>query len=205
MAGSTVNLRGIVSNAGFQMPTPKVQSTGNGVDFSQVLENATGGESMQEQNVDVTKDNCQVERKSPVEETQDAEQTAGGEQKKEPQGVTESQKPEHVEVSEDDVEAAMEVIATAILEIQELFCETLGITKDELSQALDVLGMTEIDLLAAGNASKLTLYMKGESEMALLTNEDLYNTVQSLEGELQQISRDLMQKNLQEEMSSWQR
>ena len=194
MTSSTVNLRGIACTGGFQMPAPKVQETGGGTDFSQVLENATSRDNVQEQSVDTTKENRQVEQEAPVEEVQETEQTFVRDAKEDTKGVTENQKPENVEVSEDDLEAAMEVIQSAILEIQELFCETLGVSKEELTQALDALGMTEMDLLAAGNASKLTLYVEGESELALLTNEELYNTVQNLEGALQQISEDFVQE-----------
>ncbi|MBQ7919988.1 MAG: flagellar hook-length control protein FliK [Lachnospiraceae bacterium] len=197
MTSSTVNLRGIACTGGFQMPAPKVQETGGGTEFSQVLENATSRDNVQEQSVDSTKDNCKVEQEAPVEEVQETEQTDVRDVKEDTKGVTESQKPENVEVSEDDLEAAMEVIQSAILEIQELFCETLGVSKEELTQALDALGMTEMDLLATGNVSKLTLHLQGENELALLTNEELYNTVQSLEEAVQQISEDVVQ-NLNE-------
>ncbi len=193
MTSSTVNLRGVVGNGGFSIPAPKVQETGGGTDFSQVLENAASKESVQDCGVQTAKDNRQAEQEAPVEEVQDTQQTEVRDAKEETKGVTESQKPENVEVSEEDLEEAMEVIRSAVLEIQQLFCETLGISKEELTQALDALGMTEMDLLAAGNASKLTLYLEGQNELALLTNEELYNTVQNLEGALQQISEDLIQ------------
>lgn len=192
MTSSTVNLRGVAGAGSFSFPAPKVQETGGGTDFSQVLENATGKDAVQDSGVNTTKDNRQVEKEAPVEDVQDTQQTDVRSEKEETKGVTESQKPENVEVSEEDLEEAMEVIQSAVLEIQQLFCETLGVSKDELMQALDALGMTEMDLLAAGNASKLTLYLEGQSELALLTNEELYNTVQNLEGALNQISEDLV-------------
>lgn len=199
MTSSTVNLRGVVGNGSLTFPTPKVQETGGGTDFSQVLENATCKDSVPDSGVQTqtTKDKHQVEKEVPAEDVSEPTQTDDSTENDTVKGVTESQKPENVDVPEEDLEEAMEVIGTVILEIQQLFCDTLGISKEELMQALETLGMTEMDMLAAGSASKLVLYLEGKNEMALLTDENLYNTVQSLERELQQISEHLI-KDLEE-------
>ncbi len=191
MTTSTVNLRGVVGGGSYSYPTPKVQGTGGETDFSQILGNATGKDEVPETDVYENKA-PQAEQEAPVEEVQEPEQSDVRDVKEEPQGVTESEKPDNVEVSEDDLEAAMEVIQSAVLEIRQLLCEELGISEEELLQALNALEMSETDLLATGNVTKLALYVEGQNEMALLTDEELYNTVQNLESAVQQISDELM-------------
>ena len=191
MTTSTVSLRGVAGNGSISYPTPKVQGTGGETDFSQILGDATGKDNVQDTDVYENKA-PKAEQEAPVEDVQEPEQTEECDAKEEPKGVTESQKPENVEVSEEDLEEAMEVIQSAVLEIQQILCKELGITKEELVQALDALGMSEMDLLAAGNVTRLALFTEGQNEMALLTNEELYNMVQDLEGVVQQIADELM-------------
>lgn len=188
MASSTVNLRGISGPGAFPYPAPQVQGN-KGADFGQFLESATAKEEIQR--ADAYENNAVKAEEAPVEEVSETKEPDVRDVKEESKGVTESQKPDNVEVSEDDLEEAMEVINSAILEIQEVLCEKLGMSKEELMQALDALGMTELDMLEAGNVTKLALYTEGQSEVALVTNEELYNMVQQLEGTMAQMSDEL--------------
>lgn len=190
MASSTVNLRGISGTGSFTYPTPQVQGN-KGAEFGQFLENATAKEDVQRP--DAYESKPVKAEEAPVEEVSETEQTDVREVKEEPQGVTESQKPDNVEVPEEDLEEAMEVIRSAIMEIQQLLCEKLNMSKEELTKALDALDMTEMDMLEAGNVTKLTLFAEGQNEMALVTNEELYNMVQDLEDTMAQMSDDLME------------
>lgn len=190
MASSTVNLRGISGAGSFTYPTPQVQGN-KGADFGQFLENATAKEDVQRP--DAYESKPAKAEEAPVEEVSDTEQTDVRDVKEEPKGVTESQKPDKVDVPEDDLEEAMEVIQSAILEIQQLLCEKLNMSKEELAKALEALEMTELDMLEAGNATKLVLYAEGQNEMALVTNEGLYNMVQDLENTMAQMSDELME------------
>ncbi|MBQ8821337.1 MAG: flagellar hook-length control protein FliK [Lachnospiraceae bacterium] len=190
MTSSTVKLHGISGAGSFAYPTPQVQGNG-GADFGQFLENATAREDVQP--ADAYESNEVKAKEAPVEEVSETEQPEVRDVKEEPKGVTESQKPDNVEVSEEDLEEAMEVIQTSVLEIQQMLCEKLGMSQEELMQALDALGMTELDMLTAGNVTKLALYAEGQNEMALLTNEELYNMVQDLEATMAQMSDELME------------
>lgn len=186
MTNSTVSLHGVMgSQAAAYAATQKVQSAAGEADFSQILGNATGKDNVQDTEVSTAKK--KVEKDAPVEDVQKPEV------KDAPKDVAESPKTEAKEIPEEDLEEAMEVIQSAALEIQQLVCETLGISEEELAQALDALGLSELDLLAMGNASKVALYVEGQNEMALLTDEGLYSMVQELEGALQQISENLLQ------------
>lgn len=187
---STVNLRGISGAGSFAYPTPQVQGN-SGADFGQFLENATAKDDVQR--ADAYESNAVRAEEASVEDVSETEQTDVRDVKEEPKGVTESQKPDNVDVSEEDLEEAMEVIQSSVLEIQQMLCEKLGMSQEELMQALDALGMTELDMLTAGNVTKLALYAEGQNEMALLTNEELYNMVQELEAAMAQMSDELME------------
>lgn len=128
-----------------------------------------------------------------MEEASQAKKSKVHDVKEDPKGVTKSQKPDNGDASEEDLEEAMEVIQSSMVEIREMLCEKLGMSQEELMQALDALGMTELDLLNAGNVTRLALYAEGQSEMALLTDEELYAMVQDLEGTMAQMSHELME------------
>ncbi len=74
--------------------------------------------------------------------------------------------------------------------------DKLGVSEEEVVQAMEQMGLEMADLLNADNLAKLVLALSGEeSSLALLTNEGLYDTVQellqSLEAVKEQLSNDL--------------
>lgn len=58
--------------------------------------------------------------------------------------------------------------------------EELGVTEEEVVAAMEVLGLTMVDLLNGDNMTQLVLTIEGEDMISLMTDEGLYNSLQNL-------------------------
>lgn len=84
-------------------------------------------------------------------------------------------------LSDEELEAAMEMLNTAAVNIVQQIAEELQITEEELNSIMDDLGMEQLSLLQPENVTQLVLAAKGfDDTLSLLTDEDLYQTLQSL-------------------------
>lgn len=89
------------------------------------------------------------------------------------------------ELSEDELRAAMEVLGPAAAELMEQIADTLGVTVEELSAAMEELGMEQLDVLDPRVLGELILKVGGaQDSSALVTNEELYGSYRELMGEL---------------------
>ncbi len=87
--------------------------------------------------------------------------------------VKEAQTPqteETVEVSEETVEA----VSTLLVQVQQIICETLGITDEQLTQAMEELGFKDADLLDKSNLQQVFLHLEQAEPTEFLTNETLF-------------------------------
>lgn len=74
-----------------------------------------------------------------------------------------------------------EKVLGAADKIVKAIAEELQVSEEEILKAMEALGMTMFDLLNPDNMAGLVLQISGETDMIhLLTNEDLYNSVQTL-------------------------
>lgn len=139
-------------------------------------------------------------------EADKAMQTEGGEVKTDPAGQNQQQEavetvsqPE-AEVSEgltgeelsgEALEQVMEVLQSAILQIQELLTQQLNISPQELEQLMREEGFTEIQLLQPETVNQLILDATGaEDSVALVMDESLYHSRQAITQGFQEITQE---------------
>lgn len=95
---------------------------------------------------------------------------------------------------EEDLTQVMEVLQSAILQIQELLIQQLDITPGELEQLMQEKGITELELLQPETINQLVLDVAGaEDNLELVMDENLYQSQQTVTREFQEISRKLKQ------------
>ncbi len=98
-------------------------------------------------------------------------------------------------LSQEDLETIMEVLNTSAMNFLPQVAAELQISEEELNYALEELGLEPMDLLQPENLTNLLLELQGEGDaMSLLTNEDLYQTLQNLTDQL----GELMNGNVEE-------
>lgn len=98
-------------------------------------------------------------------------------------------------LSQEDLERIMEVLNGSVVNFLPQVAEELQISEEELSYVLEELGMEPMDLLKPENLTNLLIAVEGDGDaMSLLTNEDLYQTLQNLTNQLEQ----LMNENSEE-------
>ena len=158
------------------------RSGGDG--FSQIMNRTkdTAGQMQgrgQEGQVDNTRTPVKVNRSNVRETTTDksAEEAAKAE---DVQNAAENGK---------DPEAAVE---EAIEEVTEAIEEELGISDEELEAIMSELGLVPVDLLQPENIQAIVMAAAGETDgMSILTNEGLYQSVQTLTGIVEEIAADV--------------
>ena len=96
----------------------------------------------------------------------------------------------------DVLEKAMEVLGPAAEEMMQQVADTFGISVEELSQMMEELNMSTVDIMNPDKLGELLLAVGGaEDSMELLTNEELYMDFKTLIGrqalQLDEISKDL--------------
>ncbi|MCM1120331.1 MAG: flagellar hook-length control protein FliK [bacterium] len=93
-----------------------------------------------------------------------------------------------------DLEEVMEVLQSAILQIQELLTQQLDITPEELRQLMQEKGITELQLLQPEVVNSLVLDAAGaEDPLSLVMDEGLYQSQQVINREFKEISQQLKQ------------
>lgn len=87
-----------------------------------------------------------------------------------------------------------EAVKEAVEEVKEAIAEELGISVEDLEKAMEMLGLTGIDLLNPDNIQGLVMELSGETDfLSLLTNGELYDTVQNLTGAVEEVNAQLME------------
>lgn len=93
------------------------------------------------------------------------------------------------------VENSSEQMEKAGQEIADEVAKTLGVTEEEVLDAMEILGLSYISLLEPGSLQELVLQMSGEADAsALLTNEGLFQNLQSLNQFADDLTGQLMQE-----------
>lgn len=106
--------------------------------------------------------------------------------------------------AEQTSESANEAMNKAGEKLVKEVADKLGVSEEEVVNAMEELGLTMVSILDADNLTQLVLTLSGEeSSLALLTNEGLYGTMQELMQSLNQIQTDLAEAfgMTQEEMT----
>lgn len=92
------------------------------------------------------------------------------------------------ELSQEELETVMEAVLSQIMQT---VTEALGITKEQLTEAMDTLGIEPADLLEPSNGAKLVLELNGADDITdLLTNEDLSGQLKTLTDALDNMGKE---------------
>ena len=103
--------------------------------------------------------------------------------------ATEETKPK--DASEDLTERA-EAVSTLIVQIREIVCENLGISEEELSNAMDAMGLTDAELLNRNRLQELFLSVNQvEEPTEFLTNEALFDDFAGMMQAVEQTIREM--------------
>ena len=207
--------------AGSRTDQPKAQAADSRQDFSKVLDKqktGTSGDSgakatqqkqvketgsVSKQDQDAGQGDAKVSEEPKDGQLQAEETTSQQDQTTEPAEVSNPSKAEQstVEVTEkepEELEQVMEVLQSAILQIQELLQQQLDITPEDLQQLMQERGITETDLLQPETVNQLVLDAAGaEDNLSLVMDENLYQSQQTISREFQEISQNL-KKDLEE-------
>lgn len=74
-------------------------------------------------------------------------------------------------------------------DLKQMLTQQLGITDEQLDEALETLGMTMVDLFDQKNLTSFFLQVNGETDMsALLTNETMANQLQTISNQMETIN-----------------
>lgn len=96
---------------------------------------------------------------------------------------------------QEDLEEVMEVLQSAILQIQELLTRQLDMTPEELKQFMQEKGITEQQLLQPEVVNSLVLEAAGaEDPLSLVMDEKLYQSQQVITREFKEITQQMKQE-----------
>lgn len=168
-----------------QLGTTRIDSISVATDsFSSIMNKTTGQDDSKMESTDFQPADS---KKADVHESANAmkENTKAAEK------IEKSSQTEKAQASEENLNAAEDAVKETAKEVVGKVADALGITEEEVEQAMETLGLTAVDLLDNANLTQLMMNLSGETDMmALVTNEELYMGIQ-----------DIMQ-SIQEELSS---
>ena len=211
-----VNVPGFAPNMLYG--TPKVQETDTKGDFGRIFENQkNAGAEVKTQEV-TPKDEADMPQEDAVEEVTPKEpQTNEAVEADKANGVqetVETQKGQQSEadanpegeLSEEVLNMVLPILQDAVSDIKTILAQELGMTQEELGMLMEEMGLTETDLLEVGTLREILLQVKGVDDMtALLTDEELYQQIQSLEKNFEAVMtevKDALQMT-KEEFAQW--
>ena len=98
--------------------------------------------------------------------------------------------------TETEVDAAtQEAVTGAAQEMAEAIKEELGLTDEELLSIMETLGLTQMDLLRPESMQAIIMAATGETDgMSILTDENLYMSLQTLTNAVEETVADLQQQ-----------
>lgn len=170
---AVTNVSGLM--AGFS--TNSVGRTGSNLaaadSFSSVMQKTTGQNQAAEQT-----ELKQTEGKQP-----EVQENSGviKENTKAAQKIEDSQKPAEERTNEEAQNGAKKAVGETADKVVEKVADTLGLSKEEVEEAMETLGLTAVSLLDRTNLAELLLNLSGETDqMALLTNETLSTGMQDI-------------------------
>lgn len=94
----------------------------------------------------------------------------------------------------DSFEKQADEITKAADKMKNSIMETLDVSEEDLQEAMEILGLDMVSLLAPSNLSQLVLTLSGETDpSSLLTNEALFQNLQSLQQMAGELTQELQQ------------
>ena len=203
---------------GSRTAQPKIQQADSKEDFSKVLDRQKTG-TPKENSVNTPKQTkvsdsepgkAQGQTETPQEAvTEQGVQTENGDVKTDEAAAGQNQQqeaaeavsqpnkdvvegPTEEELSGEMLEQVMEILQSAILQIQELLVQQLNISPQELEQLMQKAGFTEFQLLQPETVNQLILEATGaEDPVALVMDESLYHSQQVITRGFQEITQEV--------------
>lgn len=175
-AGSLLNY----INTGNNVPTKK---SGTDNDFGSAMNKATTGnrDLYEARPSAATKSTGTADAVGISKNTADSHKAAGVNNTEKPQN------PGSFEEQTDEITKAADKMKTSIM-------GTLDVSEDDLQEAMEILGLNMVSLLDPANLSQLVLILSGETEpSSLLTNEALFQDLQSLQQMAGELTQELQQ------------
>ena len=175
---------GVTQAVGLLLGMGSVNGSNNpsGDGFSRIMDQTTRDSAGQMQGYQ--KENQAAPTKTPVK----VDRTAVRDTREQVSGKTSDQGQD----TTDQVENPQEAVEEAVAEVKDAIEEELGISEEELEAIMSELGLTQVDLLQPANVRDIVMAAAGETDgLSILTNESLYQDVQTLTGMVEEIVSDL--------------
>lgn len=195
-----VNIPEFVPN--MTMGTGRVQDTDSKGDFGKILEKQKNTEAKRAENTpkddvkesyddsrevrttkeDYEVDTTEVNKDSEVKEVAQAESGKDAGSEKDQEFTTE------------EMQVMLPMLNVAVMDIKDMLATELGISIDELNALMDGMGLTNEQLLSLDAVKELFMQAKGAEDLtALLTDENLLNSMQNLEAEFAQVMENVQE------------
>lgn len=167
---------------------PTVQSPADGVQQTAQPVKEQPKQTDQQQTDTQPADNQQTdEAKEP--KTQDAQKSAEKEQVQQTEDTAAEEPEQEEENGEPDAVLLSDVMQQILQQILQQITEQLGVSPEEVLQAMDALGISTEDL--SQNMAALLSELTGTDQMAVLTDESLYTQVSDLANAVEQTIEEL--------------
>lgn len=162
--------------------TARAADQASEVSFQSVLDNRTGKNDQTAAENDTKTADVQDTKPDKSVNTEDTDNVTDGEEKvNETSDVDETKEVKSEKDIVFETEETMEVLMTAVVQITDVITETFDISEEELNGILDDMGFTPIDLLDSQKLGEVLIEAGGEQDsLALLTNETLYQSFNSV-------------------------
>jgi len=179
--------------------TPKVQSTDATGEFGKIFESQKNAASEKPQEVGREEETFEAQEE-PVEDVTTKEVTDRVDESQDTASVKETEttqsgqnagsdaeQDDAGELSEEAMNLIMPLLQNAVGDMKDVLAQELGISLEELNALMENMGLSDMDLLDQGTLKEFFLQVKGLDMTALLTNEELYAQMQSLEGAFEEV------------------
>lgn len=183
MSKAVAGVSGSVNGFG-QLGTGRVDSLMAAADsFSSIMQKTTGQSGSKMESADFQPaDSKKTDVQDSVNVMKENSKTAEKIEKS-----TQSEKPQ---ANEETLNAAEDAVKETAEKAVKEVADTLGISEEEVEQAMETLGLTAVNLLDNSNLTQLMMNLSGETDLlALATNEGLYTGIKDI---MQMIQEEMM-------------
>lgn len=198
MTNIPVNIPGFAPNLLYG--TSKIQDTDGKGDFGKIFENQKAASqeiSEPEKDAAIQQDDVKAEvEKEPEAVSEVTKPEAEAEVKEASQAENQGQTELNDQQKEpgEELNLLMPVLMTAVADVKEMLVQEFGIVPEELEDIMTSLGIDNMELLDLDTLKEVLLQAHGAQDLtAVLTDENLYSQVQSLEMEFSQIMENLQE------------
>ncbi|MCR4961100.1 MAG: flagellar hook-length control protein FliK [Lachnospiraceae bacterium] len=177
----------VTNSFGLQMATrmssPQVTAKTDKTDFQSFMSNSEKKLENAEVKTSDAKTASKEEKAVKDEKPEKADKVVTNEKTEKAEPVKETKQPK-----EEEIDAVTEAVKAIVKAIEEV----LGVTEEQLTEALENLGFDMMALLVPENITEVAVEVTGEdSVISLVTNEDLYSKVTELTDKVEETVTDL--------------